>query len=327
MSLEAHMILIEGAPYSIELWCWFNENKHLARISPETPLIATAFEGLFPSDWGYATPRDYNKLKLGEFWKLVWEIFMMASGIGKGRVRRDVSFSVLRGELTNIKCVALRWSFRGDIKEVEVGDFDHIYFDKENQRVKQTFRYQVYYVFRHIFEVLDELESSVPAEISEIQLDKKTSLQNTSEPSSFFCELIREKSKGDLDEFIIYTIQHIQFKAITQNHEKLALLFRYLKTDNAKFDERLTPGEAWRFIFPTFFDDFEDVYDKFYNEFTNDCVMYFLSDYVSEDYGIKHIRFYNLYYATGLSEGVLGLLQQKKVLSDIARIERSYCEN
>lgn len=318
------MILIDNAPYSIEIWCWYNQNKHLASIPADKPIISTVFKHLFPPSWNYKVPRDFNKLNLGEFWNLLWDIFMLASGLSKKKIDKEVTLSQLRDELVAIKSIAIRWALRKNIPESEYGDYDHLDIDKEKGVLKQPYRYRVYYMLQIIFTSYDDLSKNVECELSEMPTSVIEKLSNTTNPSVFYSNLIREKSKGDLDEFIIYTMQYIQFNAITPFHEKMALLERYIKTDNSDFEARLSPSDTWRFLFPSFFDGFEDVYDKFFNEFSNECVLYFLSDYLSNDYGIRHAKFYNLYFNSKLSDTVFDLISQRTVLKDIVNVEKSY---
>lgn len=317
------MILIEGAPHSVEIWVWYNENKHL--VGGARSFRPTAFQYLVLKIAN--CPGDYREMNAGQFWEFLWALMTHASGLDEVLTPPSVSVEQLEEELQVIKSIGIWWALAEGLEETDLGNFDHVHVDKLRGRLDHTYRYKFYYIWKIIELALNKTKKMLTT-MENGQVSAMEQVRDVG--TDIFQDLIREKAMGDLDEFIMYTIQHIQFTTLTSSHEKIALLERYLKFKKDNFEEKLPPSEIWRFLFPNYFDDLEDYYDKFYKRFKNECVLYFLNDYISEDYGVVKIPFYNLYTndnGRNVSPTALAMVDTGAVLRDIKRIESSFAKS
>jgi hypothetical protein len=229
-------------------------------------------------------------------------------------------------ELERAVAVAAKWAVVEDVPPTQLGDFDLVEWDKEKGRLRQTTRYRIYYMALIVEDAVARMRKvTAGRELKDMEVVRGwTAGYNQKD---YMEGLIRDKSKGDLDEFILYTIQYMQFKYMTPHHCKIAQLVRWNNFGEKNFDDMLPPQEIWRLLFPNHFDGVEDYFDKFFDAFTNECILYFLVDYLSYDYNIQLIPIYNVYTADGgksYSADVAHLIDKDKIDKDIRRIEEEF---
>lgn len=338
------MIILDGAPVSTEIWTWFHEMIPFVEKLPESiPIEVFSFllkrgaEGEVVDDddederahW----PMDYCDLDLNQFWQVFSDIFQVCIGIYIKGVPTKFTVDQIVGELTRVVEVAAKWCIMEGFTKLEFGDHDHEEIDIPAGRVSQMLRYKVYYMAKDITESATRFkktmrEEMVNHEISDMHLMTPLNTALTERDHLEFMEkLIREKSKGDLDEFVLYTIQSLQFSYMNSNHNKLAQLIRFKAFGEKDFSSKLPPCEIWRLLFPNYFDGIEDYFNRFFGRFTNECMMYFFRDYLAKDYGIVEIPMYKLFTndkGAKCTYEVKFLIDPEKIEKDIEEIEFQY---
>jgi hypothetical protein len=331
------MIIVDKAPISTEIWGWFSERAgtRVKNLAPELPVGRVLLNLLFireehldndeEEDERARWPRDYRKLTLPQFWDIFADVFMMCTGIFEKGVSPKVTMGEIQREFRNVVDVATWWAVVEGVDEEMFSDFDYKEVDIPRGRVNPTLRYKIYYMCLTIEEAVKNLQKTLEtlnmSEIKLIGLFSATSRKDEMEA------IIREKSKGDLDEFILYAIQAYQFKTMGPNHNKLAQLLRYLAFNEKDFDKMLPPCEVWRLLFPNYFDGVEDYFNRFYHKFTNECILYFLTDYLAKDYNIQEIPIYRLFTRDGgltNTPAVDVLVDVDEIQRDIVKVESKY---
>lgn len=335
------MIIIDKGPVSTEMWYWFNEKatNKVPRL-PET-LPMSVFKFLIKpddrrrkrddddenerKDW----PLEYDKLTFGQFWAIYTDVFMICTGIfTEGMVSPKFTLKEIQKEITTIIDVASRWAVMEGFTKFHFGDYDYAEIDSDKGRLRQGTRYKIYYMALVIQEAVDELEKLLRGkEIRDIKMiDKYNSHANNQ--AEIMEEIIRDKSKGDLDEFVLYTIQALQFNTMGPHHNKMAQLVRFTAFGEKEFDKLLPPCEIWRLLFANYFDGVEDYFNRFYNKFTSECIAYFTVDYLATDYGIKKIPIYKLFTNDDCEKSCTAeikfLIDTDKVKRDIEEVDRQY---
>ena len=328
MKFTCHMIILDKAPVSTEIWCWFSQRTAVVKNLPDSIPVGKNMSFLFTTDdepdkrseW----PRDYRLLNLQQFWEIFSDIFMICTGIFPQGVAPSVTPEVISGEFKNAVDVATWWAVMEDIPDNMLADFDHKEVDTEGKRVNPTLRYKIYYMCQVIEGAVVDLKKCGHRP-NEMRVRGKFDVSG-GEKKRVVEELIREKSKGDLDEFILYTIQSIQFRTMGVHHNKLAQLVRYIAFNEKEFNQLLPPCEIWRLLFSDYFDGVEDYFNRFYDKFTNECVLYFLTDYLANDYGIKMIPIYKIFTIDGqtASSKVHTLINVETIKKDILKVEAKY---
>jgi hypothetical protein len=325
------MIILDGAPISIPIWQWFCHKVPVVESLPPS-IPAVVFKHLVkdPRRAGDEDedeedtepwPQDYLKLDLGQFWEVFTAVTQVVTNMRPDGAPPHLPTEDVAGELERIVAVAARWALLEDLPADSLGDFDRVEWDGERGRLRQTARYKIYY--------MAQLVEDAAATLRRLGWEPRASRRGhgRGEGKDFMEGLIREKSKGDLDEFILYTIQYMQFKTITPHHNKLAQLVRWKAFGDSVGEDLLPPQEIWRLLYPNFFDGVEDYFDKFFDKFTNECILYFLVDYLSYDYNIKLVPVYNIYTADDgktFSPNVANLVDRGRIEKDIKRIEAQF---
>lgn len=332
------MIILDKAPISTEMWYWFNEKatNKIPRL-PET-LPMSVFKFLIkPEDRRKKSdeenqrrewPLDYDKLNFEQFWEIYTDVFMICTGIfTEGVVSTNFTLKEIKKEISTIIDVASRWAVMEGFTKFHFGDYDHAEIDNEKGRLRQGTRYKIYYMALVIQEAVEGLEKLLRGkEIRDLKMiDNYNCL--AANQAEVMEEIIRDKSKGDLDEFVLYTIQALQFNTMGPHHNKLAQLVRFTAFNEKEFDKLLPPCEIWRLLFPNYFDGVEDYFNRFYNKFTSECIAYFMVDYLATDYGIKKIPIYKLFTnddCESCTAEIKFLIDMDKVKRDIEEVDRRY---
>jgi len=327
------MELINGTPFSSDMWEWYHHHKWPHVLDFDQKLDNSCSKAIF-AYWfavegrgGY--PMDYSLMTAGQFWEFAQEALLMASGVSMHPVPATQSLLVLGAELDKIKRTLLWWAFAEGVPPERIGDMDGTMVGKE--RLNQLYRYRAHYYYLIIEKAYDKLLVQMAKyQFHEVALMKPFMPEMRAPPGdngTFLYELIRKSCAGDQDEFILYAADDIQKNSMTVDHEKLAQLVRFEKFEEFKFDEPLPASEMWRMIFPKVMEGFDEVFLDFYCKFTSQCVLFFLHDFLFQDFEIEKIPFYNLFtrdLGASCTADVVGLLDQAKITAEIARLNKIY---
>lgn len=106
---------------------------------------------------------------------------------------------------------------------------------------------------------------------------------------------IRRAYGGDLDEFIIDTINDVQFDLMTSSHEKLGILVGFEQLGMVDFNNKLSPSEIWRRLFTLYFDKEEDSFMLFLRTYTYFCLKHYYKDFLNKELPFRYIAPYGMY--------------------------------
>jgi len=330
------MIIINDFVYSIEMWEWFHNMKDI-KLDFEKKINTTVevFEIVFFTEERYKWPRDYYKLDLCQLWEIVLDIFKWISGV-QNTLKLDIKFktSDISHELEKIYRTLLWWCFAEGLEQNHFGDFDYTMIDNRNMALNQHFRYRVYHMVHSMQKSFDGLANYLAdtkykevCDMEEVNAYSFNNDQTHKDVQDFILNEIKKSTAGDADEFILYTISNIQNKTMKNDHEKLCQLVRFIKFEDTDFTRKLPPGQIWHTLFEDVFDGKDEVFYDFYEAFTSESIMYFLSDYVLNNFGIERIPIYNVFTqdkGKSYSKDILNLLDTVQISKRIRKVIKTY---
>lgn len=267
--------------------------------------------------------RRFNEFTAYDFMTMMEAFMDLASGISKNPEHwldpiTEPPSVILEFIQNNLKNALLYWCLTRGHEERMFRELDVDLYDSAQGATNRCYHYKCYYMYKEINERFRSLEK-----------DFRKIVFNNNEPYSRWTELtglgctideiktyIRKVYTGDLDGFILDTIAMIQDKAVTSNHEKLAQLLRLQKLNVIDFkSSSLGPYEAWRYLYPTYFDSVEDRFDDFFKAFPTQCIMFFLDNYLHTSFDIASYTMYNLVVRRDSlkSDKIVSLLSMKQI--------------
>ena len=302
----SNIILVDSIPFSSTIQNWYIQNKHLASPVFNWEDSITVFKESVKSIDD--EPILLRNMNCGEFYKFLWDVMNIADGIAaRQHISMKISCLQLSEEIEKIKKTVMYWAIFEGFDSNAFGELDELMIDRVKNRTNKKFHYKCYYIMKNIDEKYLDLKKTLTSlSINEVQ-DRVCDIydrekQENKTRLSKLIGMIRVAYKGDLESFILETMNRVQYFAMNKNHEKLAQMVRFELLDIPNFEETLPEFEIWRFIQSNYFDGFEDIFDEFVDEFVTECLEYYINDYLNESFGIIKIPFY------------YGYIQQKKDL-------------
>ena len=304
------IILIDKVPFSGKIHRWYCKDN-ISLYSPTFDWDSTlvAFKHILPK----CPQTNRKKFKLAEldcaeFYQLLQDVTLVADGLrSKNKLGTDIQISDIEKDIEKIKAMIMFWALTEKLPLDRFGDIDPFLIEKDKGRTSKTFHFNCYYIIQNLELRFTELKECFKQLcISSIQ--DKPFKQFSSKSQKYktnlgkILQLIRKAYTGDLEDFIVGAMHRIQFFKMNDNHEKLAQMVRFQYLHIPNFKEKLPAHETWRFLFPTYFDKFEEVFDEFFDEFPSYCIDYYMNDYLNDTFGIVHIPFYYCYCNTALGE-------------------------
>lgn len=330
------MIVINEFVYSLEMWEWFHDMKrNELDFKKSRDSSVEIFEKTYFTQERYQWPREYYKLNLYQFWDILSEIFMWVTGVTNNN-KVDVKFTHcnIASELDKIYRCMLWWCFAQGLEESDFGNFDYTMVDKEKMSVNQHFRYRVYYMIRAMKKSFSTLETfmlnSKKKNVCDMQEIEPYSYKNDlskEQVLELILTEIKKSAAGDADEFILYTISNIQNITMNDEHEKICQLVRFIKFENPDFTTKLPPGQIWQTLFESIFDGKDEVFGDFFEAFPSESIIYFLSDYALNTFGINRIPMYNIFTedkGQTYSKDILNLLDTTQIKKRIRQVIKKY---
>lgn len=318
------------------MWEWFHEKKATTLdFNKKKDASIEVFEMFFYTEERYEWPRNYYELNLLQLWDVTWSIFMMASGIGND-FKIDVKYTLneIELELDKVFRALLWWCFAEDLTDADFSTFDYTMVDREKMSVNQHFRYRIYYIVKSMEKSFQSLRTQMTnlknKEVNNMEIISEFDFKNNQSQKivyEFITNEIRKSAAGDADEFILYTIANIQNRTMSDNHEKLCQLIRFIKFEDPDFITKLPPGQIWQTLFKDVFDGKDEVFDVFYKAFTSEAILYFLSDYALNTFGIEQIPWYNVFTdnrGQSYSNSILNLLDSNQISKRIRQVIKKY---
>jgi hypothetical protein len=253
-------------------WC---QNTPATDASEKTEAVTFRF---------LVSRKYYDDLPLVDFWAFLGELLAVFSELRDfNALTAAPDYETITRELEGIRGVLARWVHTEGHGEAIKG-FDYMLMNAETMGVNHLFRTKAYYTWRVIetkwwgmflpfvrtTEFLEELRGGLFPRSSPEDRDELR-------------QMIRSTCYGDSDETVIFCMEFIKNRIITEDHVRLATVTRLAMDPRAVsqlVDGRVGTEEAWRILFPTFFDDTGNSFDTFYAAFENHVTLYFIEDYL-----------------------------------------------
>lgn len=290
------IVLIDKIPFSQQIHKWYSEeNFDMFQDSFDWDTYISAFKDLMPKHSnGYL-----KNLTCDEFFTFINDVMDVSDGVARERkLKSSITIAQIENDIVKIKKCLMFWSFVENLEIEKFGAFDEWLFDKDRLRVNNKFHFMCYYIIKNIEHNVDKLKQIMNKlrinKLEDLKIDSSESSKNKED----VLKRIREAYRGDLEDFVLSTINKIQFDTVNKNHQKIAQMIRYQFMDIPNFDEELPYFEAWRFIKPTYFEKYEDSFDVFFEQFPFESVNYYINDFLNDDFGIISIPFYYCFYSS-----------------------------
>jgi len=262
---------------------WLSSNQKPNRIDLE-PIEIKSLQNLLPK---YT---KYNDVPLQEFWNFLMDLMMIFTDLNE----LVISDNSIHDELKGIKAILLWWIYtEGHL--ITIKGLDYTFLNVERQSVNHLFRTKAC----HVWSIIEARIPSIP-----VFMDDRLAI-NKSKPEDLeeLMGMIRDSCMGDLDEMVVYCMDYIKKKMITAHHVKLANITRLVYDPNSTVDE--TPTEAWRVLFPRFFDDSGKSFQTFTSTYLNFSILFFMEDYLQIN--MSHISIIPFTYPDFLVRGADGM--------------------
>lgn len=238
---------------------WLEENENIPEISGE-PVVQ--LRSLF--DNSKTTVLVYRDLTLVQFWEFLLRLLEVTTGL---RSCTFSNYAELMKELKEIKSVLLHWMFTEN-HLLSIKGFDYTMMNPEKMSTNNLFRTKACYIWKII--------ESNP--FLDLKIKKSEIKRSSASDIDILFQYIRDSCMGDTDELVVYCMDFIKSKWITDHHIALATVSRRAYDPRMIVD--IDKNEAWRQLFPTFFDEPGKSLKTFYNAFMNYCILFFIEDYL-----------------------------------------------
>lgn len=310
MTFNKKVIIVGGIPFSGALWNWFHDNP------PPPPGTRLPIKVLGELTGGAV---DFMDLTVSTLYTSLVDITMFSFGCSPFKLPMTVALSDVRDDVASLKKAILYWAYAEDLLPSEVGPLDRDMVEVMEQtpaddtaapseatgsrfggtklRLRRTFHFKCYYLLQEINKNLskaDEVIAKLTKRPAEMEVVGHPPAQEQSTKMEVV-RLLRKAYAGDLDSFISEVMLCVQNRVVTPDLEKVAQMVRFEKLDIPNFEEKLPSFETWRLLYNTYFDTYEDSFEKFFTQFQEDCVQYYLDDYLHSDFGITMIPLYRTF--------------------------------
>jgi hypothetical protein len=302
------IVIIDQIPYSNEIHNWFAKDNLDLFSSDFNDWNNTikVFEHILPKNKFGKPMSNLSQLSCFQFYDFINKVMMIGDGVAH-KLAIDTKFNIgdIEDEVHKIKKTLIYWCLVENLPEESFEGLDDRWVEKEKGRVNRRFHYRCFYIMRNIEDRVMELRTCLNTlGISDLKNERLLAhrfhdkeFQENLKP---LISMIRRAYRGDLESFIVETINRVQFFTMNDNHEKLAQMIRFEELEIPNFTEKIPHFETWRFIHPTYFDKFEDVFDEFFDEFTTECIDYYFNDYLNTSFDITKIPFYYYFHKVGI---------------------------
>ena len=315
------MFIVNNCPVNLEIWNFFY--SQVLQSGSEENCSIVCFKDFFKE---YAEcPQSYLVLPFNHFFLFFEHLFKLASSLANRELRINVTdFDMFFKEVENILYLAKKWCILENLPAKSIKNHDPTEINLERGCLNPNIRYKMYFMCKQINNEKEKLKAFIKCKPNFALMERFEKENQISVKK--ICSLIRDKARGDLDEVILLTIDTIQSCSISDNHKHLAHLFRYTQFGEAKFHKSMSTSDCWRMLYPNFFQDYEDIFDKFFKRFTNECTLFFLNDYVQHNFGIERVPLLNIYYNNKgeISPYVCNLIDFNILHEKIYEIEQKY---
>lgn len=305
------MLVYNGVSFSIEIWEWVHDK------SKRTPGMTRPLKHLrylmlartkMPAYVNTLT--DYTKLSVEASFYLLQDLFELVSGISNHPLDpKHTTLEDLLDEYRNGLIPALvkhivngRTSPRGP---EPVPALDPDFWEKKSTTyLSLKYPFFVYYMDKHIEERIEYTQTLI----------EKHRMRATGQSLSGWDEIPQNihhinnivsyvvgkifRHYSSRDDFILQTKDTIVFESVAEAHEMMSI-----RQTDQQFDVRdddgnpvpRDPYKCWRILYPDYFTATENVFREFFKHFRNACFMFFMKNFIGNDFGIVRIPIYEVY--------------------------------
>lgn len=295
------MLVVDNIVFSMDVWDWYHIRKNNLTFENNTKI--KAFRPFMKKKYnsGDLYIDTYGELTGWDFHEFLHEIFMLFSDIHSVPVEQHITTDEMFIELTSIENLIIFWAMTEGHEMKDFGNgMRNELLNKNTMSFNRKFHVEscykmkaIWQEYKGIVKLLDGKETKSLEEVDIFLLDDR---KTDKDMDSFMKIIIKQSCGQDFDEFIIAVMERIKFMTMKENHEKLAMIKGYEIFGIEDFETKLAYTEIWRRLFPTYFDEIEDVFGLFYEKFMGQCVMYLYHDYLGcSNESIRYIPIYKLY--------------------------------
>ncbi len=266
------MIIVQGCPFDLEIWSFFHdfiENTNLSdSVEDGEPLF-----------------QDSSLSNLNKTYAYFSDIFDCASNIGTKKVNYGMNRETVVNEVQSVIERVMYYCVQETLPLDVLNNFTEDFCGEKC--LNHRFRVNVFYKIQQINLRLTEISFD---KIPPIILREK---ENREEITQEYYNQIKLSCKGDLYEFVEYVKIDIARRAVDKPHETISKIEKYFRFDNDDFAQTTDASDVHRMIWLNYFDKFEKNFSDFFAAFQNECIFYFLKDFLSLE--IEIVPFYRIY--------------------------------
>ena len=290
------MLLVNNVPFSIEIFEWVENYRGLAQREIDDDRVVV-FKELLPKEYLQGKDEEsvhYSKLKLVDFFVVYRKVMDLSIGVlDEVSLSLEVSVDDIREELDKMFHVLMIWIHHDEHGD-HLGSMEPEYVNEKTQGPNQNFVFVMYHIVNEIesrFVKLQDILSGgeLLSELGEVEYN----IPKLEEMQKFIHDKII--LTFDLNDFVMETCDAIKDETMTDNHKILAI-----HAFDKKFDKDIPKFEAWRRLYPNYFDKLDVNYETFWEAKQFDCIRYFLNDYlrwdISNEFNIVKVPFFKNIY-------------------------------
>lgn len=264
--------------------------------------------------------KKLRNMNAGQYYKLVWGIINSAMNVGTDNFVNHRAFIVreIREEWDRVKRYGFYLMLNEGLTEEQFGDLDESFVDRDHNLLNIKFSFFMFYMFSIVDKKLEQLIGLLGGEniLIETRVNHGSTLDERYE---FFYSKI--KKEDDLNDFIIDVILKFGENHVTDYHFMLMYYLSSKRFDYKKnIKSQLPASEVWQTLYPTFFDKKQDTFNEFFKEFTDECIMYFLNNYVQWKPVKAQLPFFGLFM--GQDGGLYNEVLEMVDIGDFNRMEK-----
>jgi hypothetical protein len=296
------MLIVDGVPIDVHFWNYFHSKYPLLEKKPEP--MGKAFKYLLENYY-----ETYEDIPIDLFWKFLDDLCMVCSNIAE----RDLAFDPnttkdeMLEEVGKIERAMVQWVLVEEFPEDEMWKrLDYTLRSGERRATSLLFHAGVYNRFHIIKEAIEKYSDDPQCMDHLLYYDAGN--MNYEDKIEHFKDLIGEAYMGEYDEFIIGTIEYIQNHTMTKYHVAMANIVAC--SHGIQYNKTMKNDEAWRMLYPTYFDKVENDIKLFFERFTSECIFYFMTDFLKDNaLQISETPGYNMFRRDGVDGYVRNILQ------------------
>lgn len=300
-------------------------NNNSENLNPNTNAIQFQTENL--NNNSNENRLKYHHLPFYKLWTMYYRLYQLSMDllVHDGFDIGVISPDELIEQMEYLQEIILYWTLSSDHetremvpthREMEKYRIEDYLLNSERTSTSRALEVEVFYmarVIRNAAQHLNQTLSEIPESLRHMELLSVYDPLNTDHINRIdvkIKEIIRKHY--EMDEFINEIMTFVVADRMTEDHKGIAYIRGYVLFGEEDMETDLPMSEVWRRLFPFYFDEYEDVFDEFYNQFTRLCIEHvYRFFFKKKELPWIHIPFYNVFVERA------PLVQPSRVVEDI----------